>query len=100
MGVRYDPDYAGTGQLMRGPEMVALMTEAARRGEAIARTLAAGHVRTGDYEASFRVETSSRGGPHKDRAEARLVNDSAHAVLVEWYDDQHILGRTAGYLNG
>lgn len=100
MSVRYERDIAGTGRLMRSPEMAALMEEVARRGESIARSLAAAHVVTGDYEASFRVESRRRGGPARDRAEARLVNDSAHAVLAEWYDGLHILARTAGYLEG
>jgi len=108
VSVRYERDTAGTGRLMRSPEMAALMEEVARRGESIARSLAAAHVVTGDYEASFRVTVTRHGGvlaadygaSYGDRAEARLVNDSPHAVLAEWYDGLHILARTAGYLEG
>jgi hypothetical protein len=98
MTVRYQADYKGTGQLMRSPEMLAVLEQVARRGESIARSLAASHVVTGDYEASFIITTSRRGGDRKDRAEARLLNTSGHAVDVEWRDDLHILARTAGYL--
>lgn len=98
--VRYNPDIKGIGELMRGPEMRTLMNLRALGGLEYARALAAAHVRTGDYERSLHTESITRGGPHKDRAEARIVADSDHAVLVEWYDDLHILARTAAAIEG
>lgn len=89
MSARYKPDYKGTGELMNGPEMQAVMREVALAG--MASAVAAAPVRTGDYKSSFRVTAGSHGGVHHDRAEARVVNDSDHSVLVEWVDEFHTL---------
>lgn len=81
---RYKADYEGLRELMNGPEMQAAMSEAAGRVMALAVTAAP--ERTGEYRASFHVEAHADGGVHHDRAEARVVNDSPHSVLVEAYD--------------
>jgi hypothetical protein len=96
VSVRYKPDYKGTGELMNGPEMQAVMREVALAG--MASAVAAAPVRTGDYKSRFRVTVEAHGGVHHDRAEARIVNDSDHSVLVEWVDDYHTLRDAAGEL--
>lgn len=87
--IRYQADYEGLRELMRGPEMQAAMLLAA--GDVTARAVTAAPERTGEYRASFRVEVRADGGVHGDRAEGRAVNDSPHSVLVEWHDGFHTL---------
>jgi hypothetical protein len=94
--IRYKADFKGTGELMRGPEMQAAMRQIAEEGADIARAIAP--ERTGEYKASIRVETLSRGGPHEDRAEGRIVADSDHAADVEWRDGHHTLARAVDAL--
>lgn len=98
MTIRYKADYAGTGDLMRSPEMVAVMEAVAERGAALARSMAP--ERTGEYRASITVTSMRRGGPHGDRAEADIVADSDHAAYVEWRDGYHVLARAAGAVSG
>lgn len=96
--VDYRKDISGTNELMTGPEMVALMAAAAEKGKEYARSISPR--RTGDYADSFRVETTAKGGPKHNRAEARLVNDSDHAADVEWrnHGGERILGRTVDFV--
>ena len=95
--IRYEPDIAGVGRVMRGPEMQAMLAARARRGQAYAQGISP--VDTGDYAASFHVEVSARGtGRWADRAEARLVNRSEHATLVEWANGARVLGRTVDHI--
>lgn len=57
----------------------------------------------GRYRSSFRIESTKQGGDRKDRAEAKVVNDSPEAIWVEKgaraYEGiparpgQHILGQ-------
>lgn len=98
MTVRYQPDYAGTGQLMRSIEMLAVMEHIAEGGANYARVIAPRE--TGEYADSITVDSTRRGGPHKDRAEARIVADSDHAAYVEWQDGYHVLERTLAFLEG
>jgi hypothetical protein len=91
--ITYKPDYAGLGKLMNGPEMQAMLRRVAEKGVPFARSISP--VDTGEYEASFTVETRSHGGIHGDRAEAKIVNSSPHAARVEWQDGYHVLNRTA-----
>lgn len=79
--IRYSPNIAGVNRIMNGPEMVALLRKRAEAGMAFAESIAPR--RTGAYSASFQVDTSTHAGPNHDRAEARLVNTSDHAVYVE-----------------
>jgi len=91
--VRYEPDYAGLGRVMRSREMRAMLEIRTLRGKAFAESIAPRD--TGDYARSFRVESSARGeGRWADRAEARLINFSDHATLVEWVNGDRVLGRT------
>lgn len=96
MTVRYKPDYAGTRELMNGAEMQAVVRQVAEEG--MAGAVAAAPVRTGEYKSSFHVEAAANGGIHHDRAEALIVNDSGHAVLVEWHDEFHTLRDAAAEL--
>jgi hypothetical protein len=93
MTVRYRPDYAGTRKLMNSPEMVEVMRQVAGKGIAFAQSISP--ERTGEYKESFEVTSRAHGGVHADRAEAQIVNTSAHAAHVEWQDGYHVLGRTA-----
>jgi hypothetical protein len=96
--VRYKPDIADTGRLMKGPEMQALMREIAEEGKALAESIAP--VETGEYKSSFRVEVTAHGGlgVGGDRAQANLINDSPHAAYVEWQDNKHVLAKAADYM--
>lgn len=96
--IHYEKDIRGTNDLMTGPEMVAFMAAAAENGKRFAESISP--VRTGEYKASFRVETSAHGGPRHNRAEARLVNDSEHSTDVEWlnHGGERILGKTVDFI--
>lgn len=96
MTVRYRADYRGTGELMNGPEMQAVLRQVAEKGKAFAAGISP--ERTGEYKASFEVTVQSHGGVHGDRAEAQIVNTSDHAARVEWQDGYHVLARTADTL--
>jgi hypothetical protein len=96
MTVRYKADYKGTGELMNGPEMQAVLRQIAEKGKAFAESISP--ERTGEYKASFEVTSRSHGGVHGDRAEAQIVNTSDHAARVEWQDNYHVLARTADAL--
>lgn len=88
---RYEPDYAGVGALMRGPEMQGAMADAAadvmRRAEDMAPV---GHPpqdpHPGMFRSGFSVSVTGDGGPALDRAEGRVLNDAEDSVLVESYD--------------
>lgn len=107
MTVRYKPDYAGTRRLMNGPEMQEMLRGVAE--EVMARAVSAAPVyegrprrgvTPGEYKAAFHVEVRADGGIHKDRAEALVVNDSGHAVLVEDWDEFHTLRDAVAELEG
>src|SRR5690606_41861825 len=90
--VRYEPDYAGLGRVMRSREMRAMLEIRALRGKAFAESIAPRD--TGDYARSFRVESSARGeGGWADRAEARLSNLSDQAPPAERAHGHRVLGR-------
>jgi hypothetical protein len=96
--IDYRPNIRGTNKLMTSPEMVALMAAAAKKGEGYAQSISPRQ--TGEYAESFRVETTAKGGPRHNRAEARLINDSAHAAAVEWQNNggERVLGRTVDFI--
>lgn len=96
MTVRYRADYKGTGELMNSVEMRNMLREVAEKGRVFA--IGISPERTGEYVKSFEVTTSAHAGTHGDRAEATLVNTSAHAAHVEWQDGYHVLARTADAL--
>jgi hypothetical protein len=81
--------YAGLGEMLNAPEMVAEM----RRRMDSARAFAEGIAPVGDpekdshsgrYLASFSVDSGDYGGPSHDRAWAALENDSPEALYVEY----------------
>lgn len=96
--IKYRPDIAGTNELMNGPEMVAVLRTAAENGAKYAAGISPR--RSNVYAESFRVETAVKAGPRHDRAEAKLINDSAHAVGVEFvnHGGERILGRTVDWI--
>lgn len=96
--ISYKRDEAGTRELMNGPEMQAVMRQVA--DEAMPRAVALAPVRTGEYKSSFSVLVHEGGGIHHDRAEALIINDSAHAVLVEDWDEFHTMRDAAEALGG
>jgi hypothetical protein len=99
-GIRYESNISGTNDLMTSEEMLALMVAAAQAGMSYAQRISP--VDTGEYVESFRVEGEIRGGPARNRAEARLVNDSDHAADVEWrnHGGERVLGRTVDAIEG
>jgi hypothetical protein len=98
MASRYKADFAATGRFMRSASMQDVVKGAAEKGAEFARAISP--ERTGDYKASFSVSVRSDGGLRGDRAEARIVNSSPHAVYVEWRDGHHVLARAADFLGG
>jgi hypothetical protein len=103
--VRYRPDYAGTRQLMNGAEMQAMLRGVGE--EVMARAVSAAPVyegkprrgvTPGEYKGAFHVEVHANGGIHEDRAEALVINDSGHSVLVEDWDEFHTLRDAAAEL--
>lgn len=93
--IRYKPDHAGVGELMRSDGVRDFLRGVAQRAIPLAESISP--ERTGDYKASFRVETGEVNANGR-RAAAFIVNDSDHAVLVEWHDGFHVLARTAGMI--
>ncbi|MFC6885292.1 MULTISPECIES: HK97 gp10 family phage protein [Actinomadura] len=87
--IRYVPDFAGVRRIMTGPQMAELMRRRAETGASAAQARAPRD--SGDYAAAFRVEVTRRGGPSRDRAEARLINTAAYARDVE--RRHHVLGQ-------
>jgi hypothetical protein len=96
--IRYEMNIAGTNELMNGPEMVAVLRAAAEDGAVYAAGIAPRD--TSEYAEAFRVETATKAGPKHDRAEARLVNDSDHATMVEFvnHGGERVLGRTVDHI--
>jgi hypothetical protein len=94
--VRYEADFAGLGELLRGGEMQSAMREVAgdimERAEALAPV---GHPpqdkHPGMYKAGFSLSVSGHGGPLQDRAEGRVTNDAEDVLLVEDVDQFHTL---------
>src|SRR5688500_16048447 len=94
--VNYKPDRRGTGQLLRTAEMEQLVRSAAEKAKAYAEKIAPRD--TGRYANSFEVESTRRGGPHSDRAEARLVNTADYAWAVEFVNGDRVLGKAADHI--
>lgn len=88
--IRYRKDIAGVGRIMTGEQMAAVMERRARA--AIPYAQGAAPDDTGEYDASFDVEVTRRGGPRGNRAEARLINTAPHAPEVE--RRYRVLGQT------
>jgi hypothetical protein len=96
--IRYQKSSKGTIELMTSEEMLAVMMARAEAGKGYAEGLADEFSKTGHYKASFRVAGVRRGGPKKDRAEARLINDAVYGAAVEAKHD--VLGRTVDHIEG
>lgn len=79
---RFNASYSGISELINSPRMVAEMR---RRAEKVAARASATAPRdTGQYSASFRVESGSHGGAGKDRAYGRVENSDPAAFYVEF----------------
>lgn len=100
MAVRYEPNFRETGNLLTSRRMEALMVSSAARGQAFAESIAPRD--SGEYARSFTIESTTRGGPRRDRAEARLVNVAEYAGMVEWVNNggERVLGRTVDVIEG
>lgn len=85
--VRYVPDRKGVGQLARSAVMGKVVRNAAERGARYAQSIAP--VDTGQYRASFRVDTDVSGA----RMTATLANMAPYAVIVEVHHGKRVLGR-------
>lgn len=96
--VRYTPSISGTNKIMISEEMAAYLDGLGQQGAKFAEAIAPEV--TGEYKRSFTVETVRRGGPRKNRAEARVINTSDHAMAVEYTDSggHRTLGRTVDYV--
>jgi len=88
--IRYVPSFAGTRKVMTSPEMAEVMRRRAEAALPVAQSFSPRE--SGEYAGAFRVEVVRRGGPRRNRAEARLVNDAAYARDVEYR--HRVLGRT------
>lgn len=79
--IRYRPDFAGTRKIMTSAEMAEVMKNRAERALPFAQSIAPRE--SGEYSEAFAVEVVRRGGPGRNRAEARLVNAAEYATDVE-----------------
>lgn len=99
----FRPNPRAFAQMGRGPEIQAACLSVAGKAQTIAEGLAAEHVYSGEYLASFNVRaTEVEWGGHL-RAAGILENLSPHAAAVEWANAQdptayRVLGRTAAAL--
>jgi hypothetical protein len=85
--VTFQPNYDGIGQMLRSREMEAEMLRRAEQGKAFAEAIAPfdEHSKDGThYKDAFRVESTTEGGIHHDRTEAKLINDDRAAFFVEF----------------
>lgn len=96
----FDPSYAGIGELLKSPEMVAAMVAKAELVKAEAEATAPFDAKAKDgthYRDAFAVSARRDGGYEHDRAEAIISNDDAAALWVELGSKHnpahHTLGR-------
>jgi hypothetical protein len=94
--IRYEKNIKGLNELMRSAGVRDHLRAVAEAAIPYAQEISP--ERTGEYKASFRVETTDSGGPLGNRAAAYLINDSPHAARVEWEDDFHVLARVADHI--
>ena len=83
----FKPNYAGLGEMLRSEFMEAEMLRRARKVLAVCEGTAP-YDATIDgvdrhYRDQFHIESSREGGLHKDRAEARVVNDHPKSFQIE-----------------
>lgn len=98
--IRYDKNIGEVNKLMTSPEMAAFLRSIAEKAVPYAKAISPRE--TGDYEESFSVTSVRRGGPRKNRAEARITNTSDHASAVEFtnHGGHRVLGRTVDHIEG
>lgn len=99
----YKPDYRGTAELMRTPEMLAVVVRAATDAIPFAKSISPDAPPYGaGYIASFTVEPGIEKISRARRAVAELLNTSNHALIVEvgvgYHVGNHVLARTADHI--
>lgn len=106
--VTFKASHKGFKEMAISDEIRAVCLAAAEKAKVEAIALAADHVKTGDYEASFNVRsadvTLKTGFGIHAVAAGILENTSEHAAAVEWgnhrrHQPDHILKRTLGMLD-
>jgi hypothetical protein len=94
---RFKGDYKGVGKILVSKKMQDAMETRARRVESAC--VAGSPHDTGEYSASFRVETGIRPGS-KPRAESKVINSDPAAPYVEWGTSRtpryRVMGKAAG----
>lgn len=97
MGVRFTPARDGLRQLAASREVGSHMATVARAGGAYAESIAP--VDKGDYQRGFRVRQTSVAVPGIGRvAGAVLENIDPAAPFVEWKNNDHVLARSAAWM--
>lgn len=94
--ITYEPDFAGIGELLTSAEMEATMRAAAEKGAAYARSISPRD--SGRYASSWRVDSTSRGGPRRNRAEGYVYNDARHWWTVEYVNKERVFARTVDHI--
>jgi hypothetical protein len=97
---RFSADYHGIGELLNSAEVEAEMVRRAELLMAAAVASAPFDAKDRDlahYKDSFHLEHGKHRGVHHDRAEAAVVNDSPHAVYVEYGTGDTPKHRTLGH---
>lgn len=92
--IKYRANFSGTRKIMTSPEMAEIMRKRAESAKTTAEAIAPRD--SGDYAGAFKVRVVRRGGPRKNRAEARLYNDVPYADDVE--RRHHVLGTVVDYI--
>lgn len=104
MAARFKMKRAGVGQLLRSPGVQAEMLRRANVIKGVAESLspvgsAARDPHPGQYKASWRTESRTRGGRRRNRATATVWNAAYYARWVEYGTEQvhghHVLLRAA-----
>ena len=94
--MRYEPDRAGTGLLLRSDDMGDAMRTIAQAG--VAHAVSISPVESGLYAASFEVDVEVQ----DDRQTATIANTVEYAAAVEWgargSNGHHVLGRTVDWI--
>jgi hypothetical protein len=94
---KFRGDYKGIGKILRSTQMQREMETRAERVKSKAEALAPRD--SGQYSASFRVETGVREG-RKPRAVSKVINDARNAPYVEWGTSKTPRHRTMGKAAG
>ncbi|WP_130012001.1 HK97 gp10 family phage protein [Serinicoccus sediminis] len=95
--VTFTPNQAGLRELAQSSEVGDRCVAVAEAGMSYAESISP--VLTGNYRGGFRVRRTSVTVPGLGRvAGAELVNVSPHAHLVEDHNGDHVLKRTAAWL--